>query len=159
MKNRVIVLVILITVVVIAAFTTRPLYIHSDANPFHSRDFISAYGGLPDTLNSLFTGSGKCAGCHGSDPNFLASIPGQTFPAIAMPGSWDINPTDFWRSSMMANSAKDPFWRAKVAHEVAVNPGNQAEIEDKSTSLHAPPWKFWAAHTGVKHYNMEVLFP
>jgi cytochrome c553 len=157
MKNRVIVLVILITVLVIAAFATRPLYIHADANPFHTRAFISAYGGLPDTLNSLFTGSGKCAGCHGSDPNFLASIPGQTFPAIAMPGSWDINPTDFWRSSMMANSAKDPFWRAKVAHEVAINPEHQAELEDKCTSCHAPLGNFGAAHMGINHYTMEML--
>ena len=157
MNHKIILLVISITALLIAAFATRPLFIHTDANPFHGRTFVSAYGGLPDTLNSLFTGSGKCAGCHGSDPNFLASIPGQTFPAIAMPGEWDINPTDFWRSSIMANSAKDPFWRAKVSHEVAVNPQHQAELEDKCTSCHAPLGNFGAEHMGINHYTMEML--
>ena len=143
--------------VIILAFVNRPDYLHNESNPYHSSSFVSAYGGLPDTLNSLFTGSGKCAGCHSTDPNFLASIPGQVFPAIPMPDAWDANPTDMWRSTLMANSAKDPFWRAKVAHEVAVNPGHQAEIEDKCTSCHAPLGHFAAKHDGIEHYSMEMM--
>ena len=81
-------------------------------------------GGLPDTVNSLFQGSGKCAGCHAEDPNELASIAGQTFPMEPMPDGWDVNVVDDWRSSLMANSTKDPFWRAKVRHEVITNPGH-----------------------------------
>ena len=150
-------LLALITALVFTAFISTPAEIHSEGNPFHSRTFVSAYGGLPDTLNSLFTGSGKCAGCHGTDPNFFASIPGQTFPAVAMPEGWDINPTDYWRSSMMANSAKDPFWRAKVAHEVAVNPQHKAALEDKCTTCHAPLGNFAAAHIGIDQYSMEML--
>jgi len=157
MKNKGLILFVSITALVIAAFATRPLYLHSDENPFHTRTFMSTYGGLPDTLNSLFTGSGKCAGCHGKDPNFYASIPGQTSPAIAMPDAWDVNPTDSWRSSLMANSAKDPFWRAKVAHEVAVNPSHQAELEDKCTSCHAPLGNFAAAHIGIDYYTIEMM--
>ena len=141
----------------IAAFVIRPDYLHTESNPYHSSAFVSSYGGLPDTLNSLFTGSGKCAGCHSSDPNSFASIPGQVYPAIPMPNAWDVNPTDQWRSSLMANSAKDPFWRAKVAHEVAVNPGHQVEIEDKCTSCHAPLGHFAAKHDGIAHYSMEML--
>ena len=89
---------------------------------------MTAYAVLPDTSNALFTGSGKCAGCHGTDPVGYANV---------TEDGHDINPTDQWRSSM-ANSAKDPFWRAKVAHEVAVNPSHQLELEDKCTSCHAP---------------------
>ena len=48
----------------------------------------------------------------------------------------------------MANSAKDPFWRAKVAHEVAINPDHQLELEDKCTSCHAPLGHFNAHHLG-----------
>ena len=95
-------------------------------------------GGLPDTLNSLFQGSGKCAGCHAEDPNELASIAGQTFPMEPMPDGWDVNVVDDWRSSLMANSTKDPFWRAKVRHEVITNPSHAAGLEDKCTSCHAP---------------------
>jgi len=144
-------------VLLISAAILRPSYLHTEANPYHSRIFISAYGGLPDTLNSLFSGSGKCAGCHSTDPNFLASLVGQTFPAIPMPDARDVNPTDMWRSTIMANSAKDPFWRAKVSHEVAINPGHQASIEDKCTSCHAPLGNFAAAHDGIDMYSMEML--
>ena len=53
-------------------------------NPYHSRAFLTAYDGLPDTSNALFTGSGKCAGCHGTDPIAYANV---TEDGI------DINPT------------------------------------------------------------------
>ena len=106
-------------VLVMAAWGSRPDSLHVHGNPYHSRAFLVAYSDLPDTSNALFTGSGKCAGCHGTDPNMLSSLVGQTFPAVPMPNGHDVNPTDEWRSSLMANSAKDPFWRAKVAHEVA----------------------------------------
>lgn len=104
---------------------------------------------LPNGENALFTGSGKCAGCHGQDPMGLANV---------TEGGWDINPTDLWRSSIMANSAKDPFWRAKVSHEVAVNPEHQLLIEDKCTSCHAPLGHFNAHYLGAEHYSFaEVL--
>ena len=134
----------------------RPRHFHSES--FHSRAFMSAYGGLPDTSNALFTGSGKCAGCHGTDPNHFANVVGQTYPAVPMPNGHDVNPTDQWRSSLMANSAKDPFWRAKVAHEVAINPSHQLELEDKCTSCHAPLGHFNAHHLGAEHYAMAQLF-
>lgn len=111
-------------------------------------------GGLPDTVNSLFWGSGKCVGCHGEDPNELASIAGQTFPMEPMPNGWDVNVTDDWRSSIMANSTKDPFWRAKVRHEVITNPGHATGLEDKCTSCHAPVGHFAAHHDGAAYYSL-----
>lgn len=151
------VVLVLILAVSVSAWMSLPKHIHSEPNPYHSRVFVSAYGGLPDTTNSMFTGSGKCAGCHATDPNFYASIVGQTFPAVPMPDGHDVNPTDMWRSSIMANSAKDPFWRAKVTHEVAVNPAHQAELEDKCTSCHAPLGHFAAHNDGYEHYSLEML--
>ena len=38
---------------------------------------------------------------------------------------------------MMANSARDPFWRAKVSHEILVNPAHSVGLQDKCTSCHA----------------------
>jgi len=156
MHNRLI-LILSVVAILISAAILRPSHLHTEANPYHSRQFISAYGGLPDTLNSLFTGSGKCAGCHSTDPNFFASLVGQTYPAVPIPDARDVNPTDMWRSTIMANAAKDPFWRAKVSHEVAVNPGHQAALEDKCTSCHAPLGNFAAAHIGIDQYSMEML--
>jgi hypothetical protein len=136
---------------------TRPAHMHAEKDPYHSEAFRMVYGGLPEGSNSLFTGSGKCAGCHAADPNHFAGIAGQTFPATPMPGGWDVNPTDAWRSSIMANSAKDPFWRAKVSHEVALNPSHQLLLEDKCTSCHAPLGHFAAHHDGMAHYSLADL--
>ena len=140
-----------------SAWSHRPDAIHDSGNPYHSGVFRTAYGGLPDTSNALFTGSGKCAGCHGTDANHFASIAGQTFPAVPMPDGWDVNVTDDWRSSLMANSAKDPFWRAKVEQEVALNPGHQLELEDKCTACHAPMGNFAAEHEGQAFYSMAEM--
>lgn len=141
----------------LSAAGRRPQYLHANTRPELTAAHRAAYGGLPDTSNSLFTGSGKCAGCHASDPNHFASIAGQTSPATPMPDGWDVNVTDDWRSTLMANSAKDPFWRAKVAHEVAINPGHQLELEDKCTSCHAPLGHFAAHHDGQEFYTMAEM--
>ena len=71
-----------------------------------------------------------------------------------MPDGWDVNVTDDWRSSIMANSTKDPFWRAKVRHEVITNPGHAAGLEDKCTSCHAPVGHFAAHHDGAEYYSL-----
>lgn len=109
---------------------------------FHKSGFLK---NLPEGDNTLFAGSGVCAGCHGHDPNGLAQIDPVT-------GN-DINVVDYWRSSMMANASKDPFWKAKVSHEVNVNPGHQLDLENKCTSCHAPLGHFNAIHNGQSHYS------
>jgi hypothetical protein len=50
----------------------------------------------------------------------------------------EIAPFDLWRSSVMANSARDPYWRAVVSVEVAATPDKQAEIEATCCRCHAP---------------------
>ena len=134
------------------AFTPRP-HIHAhDLLGIQMRS--ETLGGLPDTINALFYGSGKCLGCHGEDPNDYASLAGQTFPMEPLPDAWDVNVVDDWRSSIMANSTKDPFWRAKVRHEVITNPGHALALEDKCTSCHAPVGHFAAHHEGVEFYSL-----
>lgn len=105
-----------------------------------------------DTLfegsNSYFTSSGVCDNCHGFDPNGIASVD--------MEGS-DVNVVDDWRSSMMANSARDPFWRAKVSHEVFINPAHQQEIESTCTRCHAPLGNYAATINGADHYSFAEM--
>ena len=120
---------------------------------FHTQDELKGFKAMmrgtgPHTTNDLFGGSGLCAGCHGHDP-----------VAYAMVTSWgqDVNIYDDWAGTMMANSAKDPFWRAKVSHEILVNPGIQAQIETKCTSCHAPLGHFNAIHNGATNYFMTDL--
>lgn len=103
----------------------------------------------PVGTNSLFAGSGLCGGCHGHDPNFFAMIDPVTLE--------DINILDDWKATMMANSAKDPLWRAKVSHEILVNPTHQIALEDKCTSCHAPQGRFNAIHEGATTYAISDM--
>lgn len=103
---------------------------------------------LPMGYNSLFAASGECAICHGPDSLGIASVDTE--------GN-DINLVDRWRSSMMANSAKDPFWRAKVSHEVELFPELQGEIESSCTDCHAPLGFFNAHHQGQEGYSIAEM--
>ena len=86
-------------------------------------------GDLPWVVGTYFATSGRCAGCHGHDVNGIASV---------APNGTDVNVVDDWRSTLMANSARDPFFRAKLAHEVLVNSGHGPGLENKCLSCHAP---------------------
>ena len=77
--------------------------------------------------------SASCRGCHGHDTLGLANI---------NENGEDVNLFSHWESSMMALSAKDPLWRAKVSQEILVNPGHAAELQDKCTSCHAPMGRY-----------------
>ena len=123
------------------------------AESFHSDFEISQFEMLQDSLlprgfNDLFAASGECIQCHGFDTAGVASV---TFTGE------DINVVDDWRASMMANSAKDPFWRAKVSHEVLLYPQHKSAIETKCTSCHAPLGHFNAIHEGADFYTIDSL--
>lgn len=90
---------------------------------------------LPIDSNILFPTAKTCGGCHGFDQGMHASI---TTSGV------DVNVYDDWRSTMMANSSKDPFWRAKVTHEMLVNPAHSIALQDKCTSCHAPAGHYQA---------------
>ena len=91
--------------------------------------FKTDNGGLVVQFSTYFVTGGRCAGCHGGDSLGVASVDST---------GRDVNIADDWRSTMMANSARDPFFRAKMEHEVLVNPAHQTAIENKCTSCHAP---------------------
>jgi hypothetical protein len=103
---------------------------------------------FPDSANTLFAGSGKCVGCHGYDPEGLSSRDEE--------GN-DVNVSDAWAATMMANAAKDPFWRAKVSHEISVNPSHQVDLENTCTKCHAPLGHFNAIHNGQSHYSIAEM--
>ena len=70
-----------------------------------------------------FSGPGICAMCHAGLSDEAGS---------------DVSLTTAWRSTMMANAAKDPVWQAKVSAEVARLPGLAAVIEEKCVTCHMP---------------------
>ncbi|MDQ3101723.1 MAG: hypothetical protein M3R08_10085, partial [Bacteroidota bacterium] len=123
------------------------------AKAYHTHEELETFRGgsfaLPVGANNFFMASGNCYGCHGPDQvNNYASIDEE--------GN-DVNVADDWRSTMMGNSAHDPFWRAKVSHEVAANPAHQEILEDKCTSCHAPMGRFDKALSGGGHYSITEM--
>jgi hypothetical protein len=111
---------------------------------YGNRDLDSLYQGV----NLSFLSAGHCDNCHGADPNGIANVTGE---------GADINLVDDWSSSMMANSAKDPFWRAKVSHEVLINPQFQSEIEGTCTKCHAPLGRYAAILNGEDEYHISDM--
>jgi len=104
----------------------------------------SPQSGIPIDSSILFPTAKLCSGCHGKDPNGNAMVTGD---------GTDVNIYDDWRSTMMANAARDPFWRAKVTHEMLVNPAHSLELQDKCTSCHAP-----AGHYQAKLHDHKMFY-
>ena len=82
---------------------------------------------LPGDSNTWFSGSGLCVMCHDSHDIAMRDSDGH-----------DVSPVSQWRSTMLANASKDPFWRAKVRHEGLVNPSHKEGLENVCTRCHAP---------------------
>lgn len=98
----------------------------------------------PDALlrmqGALFSTSGYCAYCHTG----MKDAAGK-----------DVSIDSDWRSSMMANSTRDPYYRASVRSEVLANPQQQAAIEKKCSICHAG----MAYHTAEIDSTPVLLLP
>lgn len=93
---------------------------------------VAACAGPPseaDAGQPTFTESIFCGICHSNSPRATAMRDAQGRP---------VAPYNMWRSSMMANSARDPFWRAVVSAEVAATPSQKELIEATCNRCHAP---------------------
>ncbi|MCK5478018.1 MAG: hypothetical protein KAI44_03795 [Methylococcales bacterium] len=76
-----------------------------------------------------FSGSDNCTMCH----NNLTDNQGN-----------DVAIEKDWSATMMANSTRDPFWKAKVRTELNRNPHLADVINDKCSRCHAPMANFEA---------------
>lgn len=97
---------------------------------------------LSGGYNDLFAGSGECILCH----NSMTNAQGEAIGIL-----------NDWRSTMMANAAKDPFWRAKVSHETLVDPDHSEALENICTSCHAPQGNFNAHFLGEEFYSIAMM--
>jgi len=119
--------------------------------PFHTeaeKRFFESLSLNPIGPGEYFLTSVHCQGCHGFDSAGVANIDGL--------GN-SVNLFDRWQTTMMANSARDPLWRAKVSHEILVNPAIADDIQDKCTSCHAPMGHYNAILHGAAHYGLADL--
>lgn len=72
---------------------------------------------------ALFDTAHNCMACH----NSLSTSSGE-----------DISIGTAWRATMMANSARDPYWHAAVRREIIDHPTAAADIEDECSICHMP---------------------
>jgi hypothetical protein len=72
---------------------------------------------------ALFVTSENCVACH----NGLSTSDGE-----------DISIGTAWRATMMANSARDPYWQAGVRRELIDHPEAASEIEHECSVCHMP---------------------
>lgn len=148
MKKILVLSGLLVAVLFLSNFTVR----EDVAKPFHSQEELEMFQGIANTPlvpGQYFLTSLSCKGCHGYDTLSLANID---------ENGNDVNLFDRWEGSMMALSAKDPLWRAKVSHESLVNPAHSNALESKCTSCHAPMGHYDAIYGGATHYTLaDVL--
>jgi hypothetical protein len=72
---------------------------------------------------SLFAHSDDCIACHNN---------------LSTAGGEDVSIGVSWRSTMMANSSRDPYWQASVRRETIDHPSRSADIQDECAACHMP---------------------
>jgi hypothetical protein len=95
---------------------------------------------LPSTQGKLFSASGACAVCH---------------TGLATEAGVDVSTDSYWRSTMMANAARDPYWQAAVRKEILANGKYRDVIEDKCATCHMPMARTTMAAAGTTAHVLD----
>ncbi len=88
---------------------------------------------LPNHVGEYFSSAGSCTLCHTN----MTDSAGE-----------DVSIDQYWRSTMMANASRDPYWLASVRREVETFPELSEVIQDKCANCHMPMAQFTAATMG-----------
>jgi hypothetical protein len=86
-------------------------------------------------LKPEFHTSDRCLACHNQ---------------LTTPSGRDVSIGLNWRSSIMANSARDPYWQASVRREILDHPEAERDIEDECSVCHMPVSRYQAKLRGEK---------
>jgi len=79
--------------------------------------------GPPAAVPQLFETADRCQACHNG---------------LTTPSGGDVSIGVDWRASMMAHSARDPYWQAAVRREVLDHPAAAVAIENECSRCHMP---------------------
>ena len=77
----------------------------------------------PAEDHALFTTASECMACHNN---------------LRTPAGEDVSIASDWRATMMANSARDPYWQASVRRETIDHPQAVQEIQAECSVCHMP---------------------
>jgi hypothetical protein len=92
---------------------------------------------------SLFTHSENCLACHNN---------------LQAPSGEDVSIGATWRSTMMANSGRDPYWQASVRREALDHPAQSRAIQDECAACHMPMLA-QIAHAGESEADVFAQLP
>jgi hypothetical protein len=90
-------------------------------------------GARKPTREPGFQTSDRCVACHND---------------LKTPSGKDVSIGFNWRSSMMANSSRDPYWQASVRRETIDHPLMSSHIEDECSICHMPVTRYNAKLKG-----------
>ena len=99
---------------------TTPTTTNTDTSTAIARDLSPHNDGFE---GDFYSGVGQCSNCHDG----LVDNSGN-----------DISIGTDWSTSMMANSARDPYWIAKVAAEMERNPHLEDTLDETCSRCHTP---------------------
>jgi len=97
--------------------------------------------GLLSFATMDFTGASDCAWCH---------------TGLLDQSGADVSIDTAWRATMMANSARDPFWQAKVEAEASALPEQSRQIQELCAKCHMP---MASTQASVDGSDRSVLAP
>ena len=104
-----------------------------------------AMRGGEDEPGVAFHTSDRCMACH----NQLTTASGH-----------DVSIGTEWRASIMANSARDPYWQASIRRESMEHPTVTREVQDECSACHMPVTRYEARIRGDKGPVFDFLpFP
>ena len=115
---------------------------HSWVSPVFALALVCAPAAQPQQARSIYANksygthfqtSDRCVACHNG---------------ITTPGGEDISIGLAWRTSMMANSGRDPYWMAGVRRETIDHPPAAKVIQDECTICHMPMMRYEAKLAG-----------
>lgn len=98
---------------------------------------------LSKTAAALFATAEDCVACH----NGLRTSENE-----------DVSIGTMWRSTMMANAARDPYFQAGLRRETLDHPSLAEELEDECAGCHAPMLQR-AAHADGRKTELLSQFP
>ncbi|MDQ6678725.1 MAG: hypothetical protein M3Z09_15695 [Acidobacteriota bacterium] len=83
--------------------------------------------------DATFQTSDRCIACH---------------VGLITPSGQDVSIGTDWRSSIMANSSRDPYWQASVRRESLDHPESRRAIEDECSVCHMPITRYESKERG-----------
>ncbi|MGE0432446.1 MAG: hypothetical protein AB7K09_09375 [Planctomycetota bacterium] len=102
---------------------------HVDLAAIHGGDAPIVLDPLRIVLQGRFATSALCQPCHSATPD------GRQLKDSA---GRSVAPFDLWRSTMMANAARDPLFRAQLSAELVATPSLADEIQTTCLTCHMP---------------------